>query len=202
MKNFDEPEGAAPGDELPRGQRVEIVGDPARLAEAFRVDTSLRGLNEDVLRRISESTSASLGARGLHDAGVKAAMDKLRLSAMPKIDLPTAFRTRIDTSEFVTTRVTPREIKLPKPVRSIVDIRLEALGERLEVVAVALTRLIDVAEVQRDATLASHSAAEGRHARSEALADQRAERAHNLAAWSATFAAVAAIVVVIQFFFG
>jgi hypothetical protein len=153
------------------------------------------------LRKLLAGTSFE-SFQGASEAAARAALSDLRAIDIPKIDLSTTFRPRIHTSSLVTTRVKPLELDLAKPLRSIVDVRLEALGERLEVVAVALNRLIDVAEVQRDATLASHSAAEVRHARSEALADQRAERAHNLAAWSATFAAVAAIVVVIQFFFG
>ena len=60
---------------------------------------------------------------------------------------------------------------------------------------------VDVAEQQNQALIALDDAMEARHAETETHADARAARADNRAAWGVTFAGLAALVVVIEFFF-
>ena len=79
-------------------------------------------------------------------------------------------------------------------MRPIADIRLETLVN-------AVNQLIDVTQAQNEALLRLNDAMEDRHAESEQSADGRAERADNRAAWGVTFAGLAALVVVIEFFF-
>ena len=74
---------------------------------------------------------------------------------MPKIDLPKPLGPRIDTSELVTTRVPPQEIKLAEPFRSIVEIRLEALkASDRQATDQELTRIRNVASARAASCLA------------------------------------------------
>lgn len=108
--------------------------------------------------------------------------------------LRTADIPRIDIGEQITALTRVKPLELPKPVRLIADVRLEQL-------VTAVNRLIEVAEKQNAAVLALDEAMEARHAEAEVHADVRAARADNRAAWGVTFAGLAALGFVIEFFF-
>lgn len=191
MKNFDDANLDDEARELvpPVRPRVEIVSDPAGLAHALRKAAIAPSIS--MHKRIAESLSSLDGIKGARENALKAAMGNLHTIDVPKIDWAgLVARPQID----ATTRVKPHAIELPKPIRSIADIRLEAIAD-------AANRLIDVAERQNEALRALDYAMEARHAASEELADERAERADNRAAWAVTFAGLAALGVVVEFFF-
>ena len=200
VKNFDEPPDPAAPIPDPREtvdrMRVEIVGDQQRMAEQLRDSFKPLASMSDELRE------ALVGSSRERQETLKAAMAGLARVELPKVDWPleSVRIPRIDLTEVLTTRVAPPALDLPKPVRSIVDIRLEALAKQLEVETETLNRLVDVAQKQTEALLALDDAMEARHAESESAADARAARADNRAAWGVTFAGLAALLIVIEFF--
>jgi hypothetical protein len=195
MSQNEEP--SEPNRRVPTGHLSEIVGDAARITDAYRNAAIAPSVAmQEQIRASMAKMGPQAAIRDASTAAIKALGD-LRKFDVPKIDWPAMVESaripKIDVSEHITPRITPLEIEMPKPVRSIVDIRLEELGKKLDVVAGTLNQLIDVAEAETAAIVAMHESAEAQAARSESLADDRAADADNRAAWNVTFAAVAAI---------
>jgi hypothetical protein len=166
------------GDRRSARPRVEIIGGTAAIAKAFQ-GVNTKQLQWPRFDSLAEALRTSAGdMRPLRGLGVPAPQGQALAKALanfkapPKLDLA-AFTTvkapKIDYGGMLP-RIEPLE--MPKAVRPIEDIRLEAI-------AVAVNRLIDVAEKQNEVLVALDAAMEERHAETESHADDRAARADN-----------------------
>ena len=197
MKNYDDPDLTDAEARRPtRGPRVEILGDPSATMKGFheKIATSISGDVSRIAERfaaaniyapageaLGRSIGASLNLETARGARKDAIMKSLRAVDVPRIDVPA----------MVTTRAKPLEFT--KPVRPVADMRLEELVDSVNL-------LIDLAKQQNEAVLALDEAMDERHVETERRADARAARADNRAAWGVTFAGLAALIVVIEFF--
>lgn len=192
MKNFDEEpdRGRDSGPDAPcveiRGDlgavskqfqeklATSISGDAARITEQFRLAAIHAPATEAVAKGIGESVKEMLAAD--REAHKDAIMKSLRA-----VDVP-----RIDIGKQVTALTRGKPLELPKPVRPIMDIRLEQLVGAV----LALDEAMEARHVETE------SRAEARADR----ADARADRAELLARWGVTFAGLAAAGVVWEIF--
>jgi hypothetical protein len=175
MKNFDDPNLDEEARELgpPARPRVEIVGDPARIADAFRKAAMSPGIemNERIRESLAGLSSLTTIKSAREDA-MKAAFESLQPIKLPKIDL----------TAHMLPRVESLKIDLPKRPRPVAPAHIAA-------VAAAVEAQTDAINMQTEALLALDC-------RIEALAG----RSDNRTAWSLTFSFLVAAGAVVALF--